>query len=118
MKALTIEMPYGEISCYYFNKSETEPYTLLESYEAEDIRTKAPLVFGISNYHHEWWDWYGVFYGKDTEWNWHKWDCGHFSCYWPLEYWYSWVFTQDEIAILMKETPDILEYATEHLFTK
>jgi hypothetical protein len=53
MKALTIEMPYGEISCYYFNKSETEPYTLLESYEAEDIRTKAPLVFGISNYHHE-----------------------------------------------------------------
>jgi hypothetical protein len=53
MKALTIEMPYGKIPCYYFDKSETEPYTLLESYEAEDIRTKAPLVFGISNYHNE-----------------------------------------------------------------
>lgn len=70
-------------------------------YDLKNIQ-KDNIIKWISNYEawsHEW-CWYLIALWED--WLWRKYDCWHCSCYWPLENWYSWKFTKEEIYKIME----------------
>lgn len=81
------------------------------NYETLHLKTDSPLVWAVSNYSYSCYEWDWYLFAKWSEWEWYKWDCGHCSCYWPLEHWYSGRFTQEEILILAKEV-------SEEIFTE
>lgn len=120
MKTLELPLSYWAIPYYSFphRYENSEDYQTFAEYETKQLKTKAPLTVAIGNYATGSYEWYWVLFAKDTNGNWYKWDCGHCSCYWPLERWESGIFTQDEVEKLMEEYPDILEYAKENLFNK
>lgn len=103
---------------YSYWSERYEQHEEFSEYETETLKTKSPLTVSIGNYATVSYEGDGVLFAKDTNGNWYKWDCGHCSCYWPLERGESWIFTQDEIEKLMEEFPDILEYAKQNLFNQ
>ena len=122
MKNLELEMSYApDIPYYSFENTGgyiTRQHAEFTKYDTQRLRTKSPLKFAIGDYATAPYEWDGVLFAMDTERNWYKWECGHCSCYWPLERGESGIFTQDEIEKLMEPYTEMLEYAKKNLFNQ
>lgn len=82
----------------YLGKSEFGEWELSE--------LKDEIVSWITNYYYECYEWGGVFIYISNDGLWRYINCGHCSCYWPLEKWYSWIFTKEEILKLVEDAND------------
>lgn len=75
------------------------------------------FVTGITNYTYECYDWRGSFITLQEDWTWRNYSCWHCSCYGPLEHWYSWNFTADEMIKLVEnmDSWDVRDWEQEEL---
>jgi len=84
-----------------FNIKYLQDSTNFSEYDLERIE-HLNLEKWVTNYSYVAYGWTGFLIAKDAENLWFKFELGHCSCYGPLENWYSWKFTKEEMLELIK----------------
>ena len=77
-------------------------YIWISKFESDETKRIDSFVKWITNYSYELYDWRGALITLQENWTWRNYACWHCSCNWPLEAWYSWSFTADEMIKLVE----------------
>lgn len=85
---------------------------LKDEFELEVIE-KDNIVKWITNYEGWSYEWHWYLIALSEDWLWRKYELWHCSCNWPLENWYSWKFTKNDILLLMESEPTWYDYSEE-----
>jgi len=80
----------------YINNGE------FSEWDFKQLKSTYTLVEGISNYEQRPYEGNWILIARDDQGMFQKYDCGHCSYRWPLENWYGWLFTKDEIIKLIE----------------